>query len=194
MEKIFGGILMKKYLLILSCLLIIIGCNDNSNTKEKIITNNISKSDTRGKDILNSNDSNQNHKQSLTITNNDYTFPKWLKGTWSNRDESIFRFFESWIFRNDSIFISNYDSVMHNSVYCLNTIYHGYKITRKFNDSIYRINFIKDNEIIIYRFHLNKENHGDGEELILTLNMTINGIVNDIKFLHSRRPYIKNKE
>ncbi len=103
------------------------------------------------------------------------TFPKWIKGTWYNSYESNTKNFVFWTFSHDSIFIDKGLLLKKNDRKCLNTDYSGYKLAEQSNDSLYRVDFSKGLETIVYEFKLKKVDYS--KKPILTYSLTINGVL-----------------
>jgi hypothetical protein len=103
------------------------------------------------------------------------TFPKWIKGTWHNSYESNTDNFVFWTFSHDSIFIDKGLLLKKSDRKCLNTDYSGYKIAEHSNDSLYRVDFSKGLETIVYEFKLKKIYYS--EKPVLTYSVTINGVL-----------------
>lgn len=101
------------------------------------------------------------------------TFPKWIKGTWHNSYESNTENFVFWTFSHDSIFIDKGLLLKKSDRKCLNKDYSGYKMVEQSNDSLYRVDFSKGNETIIYEFRLQKVDYS--EKPVLSYSLTING-------------------
>jgi hypothetical protein len=102
------------------------------------------------------------------------TFPKWIKGTWHNSYESNTENFESWTFSHDSIFVVKGLLLKKSDKKCLNNDYSGYEMVEQSNDSLYRVDFSKGKETIVYEFRLQKVDYS--EKPVLTYSLTINGI------------------
>lgn len=103
------------------------------------------------------------------------TFPKWIKGTWHNSYESNTENFIFWTFSQDSIFIDKGPLLKKSARKCLNTEYSGYKIAEHSNDSLYRVDFSKGLETIVYEFKHKKVDYS--EKPVLTYSLTINGVL-----------------
>jgi hypothetical protein len=80
-----------------------------------------------------------------------------------------------WTFANDSIFIDKGLQLKKTDRKCLNTDYSGYKISVHSNDSLYRVDFSKGLETIVYEFKLKKVDYSEKPEL--TYSLRINGIL-----------------
>ncbi len=102
------------------------------------------------------------------------TFPKWIKGTWHNSFESNSENFVFWTFYHDSVFIDKGLSMKGSDRRCLNKDYFGYKVVEQSNDSLYRVNFSKGKEIVVYEFRLRKVDYS--KKPVMTYSLTINGI------------------
>lgn len=110
-----------------------------------------------------------------SVLGQDFKIPKWIEGTWNNSYESDMNNFEYWTFNNDSIFIEKgFPSKISNKT-CLNSKYSKYKTHIVSNDSLFRLNFTKDKEIVIYEFKL--QNLHYSKKPVLTYKIEINGIV-----------------
>lgn len=115
-----------------------------------------------------------------SVFGQDIQIPDWIKGTWNNSAESNTNNFEYWTFSNDSIFVNNGYPINKSNRTCLNEKFSDYKIKTEITDSLFRLNFIKDKNLIIYDFRLQKVSYSD--KPVLTYSIEIDG---EIKRQHS---------
>lgn len=118
------------------------------------------------------------------------TAPNWLKGTWHNLLESNTNNFVYWTFSRDSIFMENGLNLNEGKRICLNKIYAGYKKTAFSGDSLYQVNFSKENQAFVYEFKLLKVDFTN--KPALTYSLTINGITKEKHSTGSKFLMIKN--
>lgn len=111
--------------------------------------------------------------------------PNWIIGTWQNYYESNTNNFVFCKFSNDSIFFEKGLNLNEDKRKCLNIEYSAYKKTEISSDSLYQVNFSKDNQAIVYEFKLQKVDSFDNP--VITYSLTINGIS---KVTHSTSCYL----
>jgi hypothetical protein len=110
-----------------------------------------------------------------SVFGQDFKIPDWIGGTWNNSAESNTNNFEYWTFSNDSIYVINGFPTNQSNRTCLNIKYSDCKINTETNDSLFRLNFTKDKELVIYEFKLQKVSYSD--EPVLTYMIEMNGVV-----------------
>ena len=110
-----------------------------------------------------------------SIFGQDIKTPDWIKGTWNNSAESNTDNFEYWTFLNDSVFVIKGFPINKYNRTCLNEKYLEYRISTETNDSLFRMNFTRGNELVIYEFKLQNVSYSD--KPVLTYLIEINGIV-----------------
>jgi hypothetical protein len=103
------------------------------------------------------------------------SIPHWINGTWHNSNESDTENFEYWTFINDSIYVIKGLPINKSKRICLNEKYSDYKINSSTNDSLFRLEFIKDEEQILYEFKL--LDVGYSENPVLTYSILIDGAI-----------------
>ena len=101
--------------------------------------------------------------------------PDWIKGTWNNSAESNTNNFEYWTFSNDSIYVNKGFPVNKSNRTCLNKKYSDYKIKTETTDTLFRLNFMKDKNLIIYEFRLQKVSYSD--KPVLSYSIEIDGVI-----------------
>jgi hypothetical protein len=100
--------------------------------------------------------------------------PEWIKGTWNNSAESNTNNFEYWTFSNDSIYVIKGFPINKSTRTCLNKRYSDYKTNTETNDSLFRLNFTKYKELVIYEFKLQNVSYSD--KPVLTYSFEIDGV------------------
>lgn len=111
----------------------------------------------------------------INVSGQNMSLPKWILGGWHNSYESNTDRFVFWTFIHDSIFINKGLIDFKNpKVESLNKMYNGYNIKPKSNDSVYRIEFSKPQNITIYEFKLQKVSYSI--DPVLTYSLWVNGI------------------
>jgi len=109
---------------------------------------------------------------SCTIQND--KLPDWIVGTWHNFYESNTNNFVYWTFSKDSIWIEKFP-IGNSTNVCLNEKFSGFVFESQSNDSICKLTFVKEQEVIIYEFKLMNVNLRD---VALSYSIVNNGIVN----------------
>lgn len=115
-----------------------------------------------------------------SVFGQDIKIPNWLKGTWNNSAESNTNNFEFWTFSNDSIYVYKGFPINKSNRTCLNRKYFDYKIKTETNDSLFRMTFSHNKNLVIYEFRLQKVSYSD--KPVLTYSIVIDG---EIKRQHS---------
>ena len=100
------------------------------------------------------------------------SFPDWLEGVWVNCGQSHTDNFIVWAFANDTIIHKRGFPVKFKEV--LNEKYSDYEKITSYSDNEFQINFIKDNDTIIYNFRLEKL--GYTTDSVLSYSLINNGI------------------
>lgn len=118
--------------------------------------------------------------------------PSWLIGTWNNQFESNSDAFDTWNFSNDSIsYIKGYPLDKERRTY-LSQQYSDYTTKSEASDSVFRIDFIKENGTVTYEFQLQTV---DGlKDAILTYSIEINGEMKREHALYSNAMFMRKLE
>jgi hypothetical protein len=103
----------------------------------------------------------------------DIVIPDWIKGTWNNSYESNTKNFEYWTFSNDSIYVNKGFPINKSNRTCFNEIYSDFKIKTETSESLFRLSFIKDKNLVTYEFRLQKVYYSD--KPVLTYLIEIDG-------------------
>lgn len=115
-----------------------------------------------------------------SVFGQDIKIPGWIKGTWNNSAESNTNNFEYWTFSNDSIYVNKGFTINKSNSTCLNKKYSDYKIKTETTDSLFRLNLVKNKNLVIYEFRLQKVSYSD--KPVLTYSIEVDG---EIKRQHS---------
>ncbi len=109
----------------------------------------------------------------LSVSGQDLSLPKWIEGPWLNTAESNTFSFVFLTFKNDSIFIGKgFTGFEKENQQSLNEKYTDYKFTQFSDDNVFRIEFKKNTETIIYEFKLQNVQYSD--KPVLTYSLLIN--------------------
>ena len=109
-----------------------------------------------------------------SVSGQDFKVPIWINGTWNNSAESNTNNFEYWTFSKDSIYVIKGLPTKKSNRTCLNKKYSDYKVFTETNDSLFKLNFTNEKEIVIYEFRLQKVSYSDTP--VLTYSLEIGGV------------------